>query len=93
MPLTSFAAIDNETLFLSTLARVKKSAALSVLFLATLGSASLAQQSMAQQTEIEIEDEVRKGFAAVLADPRVVDALAELEIREPFCYLSPIISY
>src|SRR6056300_302629 len=83
MPLTSFAAIDNETLFLSTLARVKKSAALSVVFLATLGSATLTQQSMAQQTEIEIEDEVRKGFAAVLADPRVVDALAELEIREP----------
>lgn len=83
MSLTSSAAIDNENLFLSTLARVKRSAAHSVLLFTAVGLAATAQQSMAQQTEIEIEDNVRSGFEAVLADPRVVDALAELEIREP----------
>ena len=83
MSLTSSAAIDNENLFLSTLARVKRSAAHSVLLFTAVGLAATAQQSMAQQTEIEIEDNVRSGFEAVLADPRVIDALAELEIREP----------
>ena len=83
MLLTSFAAIDNKNFFLSTLARVKRSASLSVLLLTAAGLATTAQQSMAQQTEIEIEDDVRSGFEAVLADPRVIDALAELEIREP----------
>ena len=83
MSLTSSAAINNENLFLSTLARVKRSAAHSVLLFTAVGLAATAQQSMAQQTEIEIEDNVRSGFEAVLADPRVIDALAELEIREP----------
>jgi len=83
MSLTSSAAIDNENLFLSTLARVKRSAAHSVLLFTAVGLAATAQQSMAQQTEIEIEDNVRSGFEAVLADTRVIDALADLEIREP----------
>ena len=42
-----------------------------------------AQVGSAQQDTIAIDDSVRRGFDAVLSDPRVVSALAELKVREP----------
>ena len=42
-----------------------------------------AQVGSAQQDTIAIDGSVRRGFDAVLSDPRVVSALAELKVREP----------